>query len=237
MATSSSDLLSPYERRHADSLHELQRSSALEGEFGNADDLGPDLADLRPFADYGEAWAGVRLPEQMSGCALRFTELGARWQTSEGILGEFYFRPFSDLVTDAGGAEPWPEATDFQTDFMSQLRVFDQTPRSGAGKLTYLRLQPGPGPLEIWYSDIADIADDPYPDGFIKMDITYCEYLDALLLTKGTYGWQYLYTDISLDRGDFVATVEFLDGMLQLFPTIFPQHDYSDLRERLEARR
>ncbi len=68
------------------------------------------------------------------------------------------------------------------------------------------------------------------------MDITYCQYLDALLLTKGTYGWQYLYTDISLRRGDFDETVRYLRGMLEVFPEIFPQHDYRELRERLEAR-
>ena len=30
------------------------------------------------------------------------------------------------------------------------------------------------------------------------MDVDYCEYLDALLLTKGTFGWQYLFTEASL---------------------------------------
>ncbi|OKI38305.1 hypothetical protein A6A29_10030 [Streptomyces sp. TSRI0281] len=97
-------------------------------------------------------------------------------------------------------------------------------------------MQPKVDPLEIWYSAIADIGGDPYLPGFIKMNITYCQYLDAMILTKGTYGWQYLYTDISLSRGDFHETVKYLQGMLSVFPEIFPQHDYGDLRARLEAR-
>lgn len=67
------------------------------------------------------------------------------------------------------------------------------------------------------------------------MEVTYREYLDALLVTKGTYGWQYLYTDVSLGRG-FGGVRRYLQGMIELFPEIFPNHDYSPLVERLEAR-
>lgn len=99
-----------------------------------------------------------------------------------------------------------------------------------------MRIRQDDAPLEIWYSALADIGDEPYPPGYIKMEITYCEYLDALLLTKGTYGWQYLYADISLRRSDFQEVFGYLRDMLELFPVEFQQYDYAPLRQRLEAR-
>ncbi|GHH47645.1 hypothetical protein FHS35_005565 [Streptomyces umbrinus] len=233
--------LTPNEQRHAESLEEIRSSPFLQADCGNADHLGPAPEELLPLGRYNDAWADVELDQNLLDCALRFTDLGAQWRTSRKklprIQGDFNLLHLRDVLNQPEGPAPTiPDATDSQLRFLSELRFFDHTPRSGSGKLAYIRLWPGGTPLEIWYSAVADIGGDPYPPGFIKMDITYCQYLDALLLTKGTYGWQYLYTDISLRRGDFRETVAYLQGMLEVFPEIFPQHDYTDLRERLEAR-
>ncbi|SED48094.1 hypothetical protein [Streptomyces melanosporofaciens] len=249
-------LFTANEERHLASLRELVNCPYIDVEHEEVEQLTPPLADLPPPADFNEKWRGVQLDGDIVSRGLRFTELGACWSTMTGedyddvsedveadrlieseppeIRGEFFLRSIHDILSQPAGPAD-PVETEFQRTFLSELRVMDQTPRSGAGMLTYLRLKPGTSPLEIWYSDIAAIGAPPYPGGFIQMDITYSEYLDALLLTKGTYGWQYLYTDISLADG-FSDTVDYLEGMLSLFPQIFPNHDYSDLRVRLEAR-
>ncbi|MET9561878.1 hypothetical protein [Streptomyces tauricus] len=249
------------EQQHLMSLCEIANCPDLDADCGETDSLTASLEDLPSPASFNEEWGDVRLDDDMRSRGLRFIDFGCRWSTRAGggyegedisydddievsgissgselpeIDGEFFLRPLYDILSQPAGPSGGAE-TDFHRKFMSELRVMDQTPRSGAGKLTYLRLKPGAGPLEIWYSDLADIGTPPYPPGFVKMGITYAEYLDALLLTKGTYGWQYLYTDVPLGRG-FGGVRRYLQGMLELFPEIFPDHDYSSLRARLEAR-
>ncbi|MGC5564320.1 hypothetical protein ACPYPG_15940 [Streptomyces sp. FR-108] len=234
--------LTPNEERHAESLEEIRSSPFLQADCGSSEHLGAALEELSPLRRYNDEWADVELDQNFLGCALRFTDLGAQWRTSRKklprIQGEFNLLNLHDVLNQREGpAATVPDASESQLRFLSELRFFDHTPRSGSGRLTYVRLRPGVAPLEIWYSAVADIGSDPYPPGFIRMDITYCQYLDALLLTKGTYGWQYLYTDVPLGRGDFRETVGYLEGMLELFPEIFPQYDYTPLRDRLEARR
>lgn len=68
------------------------------------------------------------------------------------------------------------------------------------------------------------------------MDLDYLGYLEALAVTKGAYGWQYLFTDLSLLNDDLHHVVESVKAMLRRFPDLFPQHDYTQLRERLEER-
>ncbi|MFI0465957.1 hypothetical protein ACH347_17935 [Saccharopolyspora sp. 5N102] len=88
-----------------------------------------------------------------------------------------------------------------------------------------IRVEPNRAPQEIWVWD-ARI-------GALQMDLGY---LEALALTKGTFGWQYLFTDASLASDDFHHTARYLKSMLRVFPEIFPHHDYAGLQERLAAR-
>ncbi|MFJ4471407.1 hypothetical protein ACIP2X_28560 [Streptomyces sp. NPDC089424] len=228
------------EERHAASLTAIRDSPRLNARCGDLAQLAEPVEELLPLYEHNEDWDEVRLDDDLMTCALRFTDLGAQWETTDGLpelYGEFRILHFYDVFEQPEGPSPLPDATDFQRGFLSELRSFDRTPRSGAGMMSYIRMQPRTTPLEIWYQDIADIGVDPYPPGLLKMDVTYCQYLDALLLTKGTYGWQYLFTDISLGGSGFRNTVRYLERMLEIFPELFPEHDYSDLRDRLEARR
>ncbi|MEE1792105.1 hypothetical protein PUR28_15205 [Streptomyces sp. BE308] len=228
--------LSQNEQLHADSLSEIENCPLLESECRSTH-LNRPLTTILP-EEYDEAWEGVRFNEGVLSCRLRFHELGAKWETLGSlskVKGEFYLIDFHDaLLSSDPGTERG--STDFHREFLSQLRPIDRTPRSGAGIQTYIRMQAGVDDLELWYSDIADIGKSPYPPGFIKLDIGYCEYLETLLLTKGAYGWQYLFSDISLGRGDFSDSANNLENMLRVFPELFPDRDYSSLRPRLEAR-
>lgn len=255
--------LSQNEQLHLASLQQICDCPALDVDCGETDRLTAPLEELPPPAEFNPKWRDVHLDEDIRSCGLRFIDFGCHWSTRVGddyddedvayddeedsdsgstvdmddlpeISGEFFLRPFHDILRQSDGPARKVD-TEFQRQFLSELRVMDQTPRSGAGMITYIRLAPGTGPLEIWYSDVADIGAPPYPPGFVKMEITYRQYLDALLLTKGTYGWQYLYTDTRLVRG-FEEECEHLEGMLRLFPEIFPGYDYEPLAARLEER-
>jgi hypothetical protein len=224
------------EQLHLKSLEEVKNCPLLESQCSGAD-LDKSLASISP-EEYDDSWEGVHFSEGMLRCYPRFYEIGAAWRTVgrlPDITGEYNLVNFHDaLMSSDPGSELGQ--TDFHQTFLSQLCPIDRSPRSGAGFQTYLRMQADVDELELWYSDIADIEQPPYPPGFIKLDISYCEYLDALLLTKGTYGWQYLFADISLSGRALSDSRTNLENMLQAFPEIFPGRDYSSLRDRLEAR-
>ncbi|MFJ9866778.1 hypothetical protein [Streptomyces sp. NPDC101165] len=227
------------EKRHAAVLAAIQRSPFLDATCGSCDELGEPLEELLPLYEHNEDWDEVRLDGDLGSCALRFMDLGAQWSTTGGlpeILGEYRILHFYDVFDQLEGPEPLDDATEFQRQFLAELRHFDMTPRSGAGMMSFIRMQPNVSPLEIWFHDVADIGGEPYPPGYLRMDITYCQYLDALLLTKGTYGWQYLYTDVRLSDAGFHLARTYLTRMLEVFPELFPEHDYAPLRARLEER-
>ncbi|MER7049225.1 hypothetical protein [Streptomyces jumonjinensis] len=232
-------ILTPNELRHARSLEEISSNPAIESRCGNPEELGVKLEDLLPLYEHNPDWEDVIIDDDLLDCALRFEDMGAAWHTKEDfpeILGEFNLLHFYDVFDQSSGPPPLSDSSPFQREFLSQLRVFDNTRRSGAGMLTYIRMQPAVTPLEIWYEDRAEIGTSPYPSYLIKLDMSYCEYLQAVTLTKGTYGWQYLYTDVSLRDPQLHSEALYLQNMLEVFPKLFPAYDYAPLRQRLEAR-
>ena len=98
-------------------------------------------------------------------------------------------------------------------------------------------MTPGVSPIRVWSSALVPVDSHPYPVGFFKLDLTYSQYVEALVITKGVYGWQYLFADVSFDEYDLDGADERLERMLEVFPVIFPNHDYADLDARLKARR
>ncbi|WP_433160939.1 hypothetical protein [Kribbella sp. CA-247076] len=231
--------LTTNEQRHAESLTAIRDHPSLIATCGDCDELAEPLENLLPLYEHNEDWDEIELDEDLGACALRFTNLGAQWETADGLpelYGEFRILHFYDVFDQPEGPGAMPDATDFQREFLSELRSFDTTPRSGAGMRSYLRMRPGTTPLEIWYADLADVGASPYPAGYLKLELTYAEYLDALLLTKGSYGWQYLFADVSLNGPSSGSTVRQLEHMLEVLPGLFPG-DYGELHDRLAERR
>ncbi|MEV0703274.1 hypothetical protein AB0I53_35880 [Saccharopolyspora sp. NPDC050389] len=164
-------------------------------------------------------------------CFLRFDGFAGHWSIQRGDLyltGEFslvhlgaaMFQTAEDLETEYG--------SEFEERLCEELRPFDEHPKGGGGTLAGLRIQPGVGSPEVWYYNGTS--------EFYKLDLDFCEYLDAVLVTKGTYGWQYLFADVDGQNDDFQFAVENLQNMLQVLPEIFPGRDYEPFRNRLAAR-
>ncbi|WP_091099661.1 hypothetical protein [Micromonospora citrea] len=91
-----------------------------------------------------------------------------------------------------------------------------------------MRATPGASDPEIWFHDLRD--------GALRMDLDYPGYLEALLVTKGVIGWQYLYCAPEDCGMGFFPLVDGLAEMLDVFPRLFPHHDYADLAARLRER-
>jgi hypothetical protein len=178
---------------------------------------------------------GVVLDSSLKKCYLRFSDLGAGWDagmTEEDedplFAGEFDVIPLVRAVRDTAPVERATSSSPEERQLLSELRDFDASV-SGTGKVASLRVRQGAvhNP-EIWFSDGIR--------GTHRMDVDLCGYFDALRITKGTLGWQYLFTDVSLVDNRFEVTVRFLTEMFRVFPDLFPAHDYAPLRARFEER-
>lgn len=112
--------------------------------------------------------------------------------------------------------------------FLAELHVLDEMPRGGSGRLATIRLrgEPDEDP-EIWFLD---------RDREFRLELDYCDYLANLAITKGASGWQYLFADVPLGDHEFGYVRKKIETMLEVFPEIFPGHDYAPLHRRLQER-
>lgn len=227
------------EERQRKSLEEIRRCGRLDVLAATLGDIGRPFAAMPALNEYNPRWGDAEYDADLADNLVRFEEISAHWVTKPPLpqfSGEFSVRHLAHVLGQP--VDPWAqqEPTQFRRDFMSSLLCFDSTPNSGTGRMSFLRMQAGVGPFEIWYEDMADIGGDPYPPGYVKLDLSYSEYIDALVLTKGTFCWQYLYAEVSLSDSSWKPVADSLKAMLEVFPELFPEYDYSPLRQRLEAR-
>ncbi|GAA3357314.1 hypothetical protein [Saccharopolyspora gregorii] len=191
------------------------------------------------FDDLDE-WRNVIIDDRMDAATPKVSELGLQWRTRyrrkhPEVLGEFRVRNLYRALLRPPPELVWSGSTEAEKDFVEQLRVIDDTPRSGAGLLTAIRIQEGVSPLEVWYFD-KDLSRTTVGGGdFIRLNIDYSGYMKSLALTKGSFGWQYLFADISINNLSR-DVVQNIDAMLRVFPNEFPGYEYRDLQSRLEAR-
>lgn len=194
----------------------------------------PAEFDLRP------EWQDVILDPRLDEATPWITELGCSWRGADRknvpeIHGEFRVRNIYDALLRRAPDLAWEKAPDAEKQLVAAFRTIDDTPRSGVGLLTAIRVQPHVNPLEIWYYD-KDLSRYPgYATDYTRLDLDYTEYMEMLPVTKGAFRWQYLFSDVSL-RGLGRQVISNLEAMLELFPIAFPEYDYAPLRARLEAR-
>ncbi|MDA3645421.1 hypothetical protein OU416_15210 [Saccharopolyspora indica] len=214
---------------------EIRVTEVEEGELRGSED-----AD-RVFGELAER-EGIALDASLKQCHLRFSDLGAAWSVRDPeydeeslFAGEFHLTNIHQAIRSGSLETRWfdptfdPDPTPEELRFYRELRSFDGTPWGGIGNLSMLRIRPGVTDPELWF--------DTTTKGLHRLDLDYPGYLEALRITKGTYGWQFLFADVRLDEyEDFEVVGRFAKLMLEVFPRLFPDHDYAPLRSRLAER-
>ncbi|MFI2367899.1 hypothetical protein [Streptomyces sp. NPDC018833] len=218
-----------YEQRHLDSLRELEEASQVRVYHMERGPIEVAVGDAGATFVKISSWRDLELDQELQRCFLRFEGISAHWRFDHqdvSFSGEFSVGHLAASLLTVGVDVDDEDATDEESRLYSELCLFDDQPRGGGDTFAALRIPPGTTSPEIWYHD--------GPLGLFKMDLDYCTYLDVLLATKGTYGWQHLFTDTEdSEAGIHVPTMK---HMLDVFPAVFPDHDYTDLRTRLEER-
>ncbi|ANP53285.1 hypothetical protein J2Z21_008553 [Streptomyces griseochromogenes] len=158
-------------------------------------------------------------------------EVHLSWNSVEGPStgGEFCI---TNIVTCLTRWQPPLEdaaLTSERRAVLAGLKVTDQEPYAGTGRATGLRVSLRSPEPELWYHDATRSRLE-------RLDLTYGTYLDTVLITKGAFGWQYLFADIELGRPEFREVAENLSESLSFFSSAFPRYDYAPLVSRLEAR-
>jgi hypothetical protein len=219
--------LTPYERTWLAVLDELRDCPEIEV-LNEYRDIDPEIEDAETSVGTVATATGMPLGPSFRDCHFRFEYLGSAWQSAEGkdhfITGEFCLQPLETAVLCQPPLELWAYMTPEEERLQSELRGIDGTPEWGTGHLGALRVQPGVAEPEMWF--------DKTGDHYYRLDLDYRGYLDALRVTKGTFGWQYLFTKSPLRSDD--GTAQRLRTMLELFPKWFPDHDYKPFRRRLD---
>ncbi|MGW7405002.1 hypothetical protein ACWGI9_14930 [Streptomyces sp. NPDC054833] len=221
----------PYERRFAEALREIEACREIEVHEARLGDVSPPL-DQAPlvFEELAQDY-GLSLGQQIQDRFFRFNEVQTYWRSTRSesrLVGEIHLTHIYRTVVENGLHVIWKGKDDEERELHQELKFFDDTPQTGSGRMALLRLPRGTTDPEVWYFD-------RYA-GAMPMDIDYATYLDTLLITKGTAGWQYLYCATGFGDPGFTSALARLKEMAEEFPRLFPGHDYSDLRARLEAR-
>jgi hypothetical protein len=200
-----------------------------------APDLTPQrlelLADADRVFDRITAEWRVRLDDALRPYHFAADEYHVAWTATDGsVLGEFCLGNIYDCLV----GWPHPPLGDENLPpgdrgVLAALRIFDQTPFAGAGAAAGLRVPPDGGEPEIWFYVATRTM-------FHRLHLDYGTYLETLLLTKGAFGWQYLFADVDLTAPQHHDTAQILTAMLNVFPRYFPGHDYDPLRVRLRER-
>jgi hypothetical protein len=119
----------------------------------------------------------------------------------------------------------------------SRIEAVDDIPLTAPGRFAAVRRGYDEAPWEMWLYAMDLNLCEGWDTQLARMDLTYPEYLQNLALTKGIAGWQFLFVEgISLDDPELDDVAASLRAMLEVFPQLFPDHDYSALRRRLEQR-
>ncbi|MBD3004004.1 hypothetical protein IEJ02_07795 [Streptomyces sp. 5-10] len=172
---------------------------------------------------------GISLPEAIRPYVFDVPELHASWQYSDPVIvGEFCLGNLPRRL--AGGGVPMEDSRlpEAQQRILAELKLIDQAPFSGSGRIAGLRI-PQEGEWEIWYYDMKKSY-------FGRLDLDYGCYLENVLLTRGAFGWQYLFSEEDMRAGKYRSVTKNLTSMLNTFAALFPDQDYTALADRLEAR-
>ncbi|WP_405612372.1 hypothetical protein [Streptomyces sp. NBC_01508] len=151
------------------------------------------LEDTARVPALSQVGPGLKIAEG----APRFRKIASHWRdfAAHGELtGEFGVPNFCRTIFEPALPLTWEGSPEEERQLFAEFREIDSHPVSGTGLFSVVRLQQVTNPLEIWLWDARV--------GALQLDVDYLGYLEALSLTKGTHGWQYLFTDVSMENPD-----------------------------------
>ncbi|MBQ0854494.1 hypothetical protein J8N05_40760 [Streptomyces sp. BH-SS-21] len=221
----------PFEERCAKVLQQIRENPELDVHLARLDEIvwALDVAET-VFEELAED-DGLPLSHRVQEYFFRYGAVEAAWRSRRpdtALVGEFQLHHIMSAVANKRMTKFWKGEDDAERALYSDLRIFDETPRTGSGRMALLRATPGATDPEVWFFDMRQ--------GAALMELDYPAYLEALLVTKGVIGWQYLYCRPEDCGTGFIPLVDGLKEMLDVFPRLFPDHDYTDLRSRLQER-
>jgi hypothetical protein len=103
------------------------------------------------------------------------------------------------------------------------FRFFDF--RSASGDMAAVKVDNGQIKPNVYW---VPAAEEP-----IKLSISYPEYMEHILKTRGLHYWEYLFSNVNLDDVDFNLEDE-LTERLPYLTMLFPDEDFSEYFDRLE---
>lgn len=221
--------LTEYEKRYLGSLDELEGAASVEVFHLNRGVIEEAVGDAQVTFEKIATWEGVCLDPDMQRCFLRFDDLSVHWAGPNPdfhLHGRFALQHLAATMLTRGVEmedDEYLTEEDFQ--LSAELRVFDNPGSNDGGEFSALKVSPGATSPEVWHYNPSF--------GFFRMDLDYCGYLDALLVTKGVYGWQFLFTEADLRGPLFTGVMQSLKRALKVFPRVFPDHDYRFLEKRM----
>ncbi|GAA2363927.1 hypothetical protein GCM10009854_49570 [Saccharopolyspora halophila] len=211
-------------------LRELEESTSVRIFFKDVQDGGATFGNPElVFREASNAF-NFSLPDSMKQSVTRFSPFACHWRIERDnfkITGEFNLHHLIKALEKEPPSLDW-DNTQEEQDLYWQFRVIDDFPGGGTDSYAALRIDPDLHTPQVWYHDMRR--------GAVQLDIDYSTYLHMVTITKGTIGWQYLFSQVDLGRSEFQNFTTRLEHMLGVFPDIFPEHDYLNLHERLEAR-
>ncbi|MGA5822910.1 hypothetical protein ACPC54_34245 [Kitasatospora sp. NPDC094028] len=173
---------------------------------------------------------GIALDPGLKDHHVRYWELGVHWGeagASVGAGGEFVLHEPVDALM-SGPPDAGSVRDDEQVALFKELRVIDHLPDSGAIAFAAVRLVGGTIAPRTWFYR--------FPHGAFELELDYPGYLEALLLTRGLYGWQFLYADVRLADPAYAPLVDLIRTGLDFLAEALPDPRYAELEARLAER-
>ncbi|MDI3403661.1 hypothetical protein [Streptomyces cavernicola] len=221
----------PFEAHCAKALQEIREAAEIDVHRAQRGEVPYALDDAQSVFESLAKNKDLPLSRRFQEYFFRYGQVEAAWRSRRAdskLVGEFRLIHIMAALVNKRMDKTWKGEDDWERALYSELRYFDDTPQTGSGRMALLRATPGATDPEVWFFDMRQ--------GAMPMDLDYPGYLEALLVTKGVIGWQYLYCRPDHCGLGFVPLVEGLKEMLEVFPRLFPDHDYTDLQSRLQER-
>ena len=220
----------PIEQRFLTMIESLKRSDAISFNGEKKGAISKWVVDSAAGFSLLEELQAVTLDPSLEEYHIRNKNLGIHWYeagASGGAGGEFVLRELVEAVV-SGPPDASSVLYDEERELFRQLRVIDYKPEGGIVSFAAVRLADDTIAPQTWVYW--------FPHGAFALDLDYREYLEALLLTRGLYGWQFLYADVRLADDRFVSLVDLIRTGLDFLKEALPDPRYEELEIRLAER-